>query len=83
MFAGLEEVLLAGGQFCLYGPFNESGNYTSDSNAAFDRQLRTQDPLSGLRDIDELDSRANRHQMKRTGRFQMPANNQLLVFTKR
>ena len=42
-----------GGIFCQYGPFNFHGQYTSDSNVAFDQYLSEQG-CGGIRDIDEL-----------------------------
>ncbi len=80
LFAGVGEHLAGGGVFCLYGPFNEDGRYTSVSNAEFDRQLRLRDPSMGLRDISALDSLARSHQMELEKRYRMPANNQLLTF---
>jgi len=82
MFAGVGKVLRSHGAFYLYGPFNESGKFTAPSNEAFDRDLRARDPVMGLRDIEALDTLANDHQMVLRTRFQMPANNQLLVFRK-
>lgn len=80
MFAGIETVLAEGGIFCLYGPFNEDGQFTADSNEEFDRGLRSRDPLMGLRDLAELESLAVRHQLELEARISMPANNFLLVF---
>lgn len=80
MFAGLERHLAAGGVFCLYGPFNQGGGYTSDSNEIFDLQLRSRDPNMGLRDIEALESLAEGHQMSLEVQYEMPANNRLLVF---
>lgn len=82
MFAGVADVLCSSGTFLLYGPFNESGRFTAPSNEAFDRDLRGRDPVMGLRDIAVLDSLSQDHQMALADRFQMPANNQLLVFRK-
>lgn len=81
MFAGVGRVLVPAGVFCLYGPFNEIGAFTAPSNAAFDRQLRQQDPSMGLRDVAELETLARDQQMALAKRFEMPANNQLLVFS--
>ena len=33
LVAGVGQILEAGGVFCLYGPFNYNGRYTSESNA--------------------------------------------------
>ena len=80
MFAGVSRHLQPGGVFCLYGPFNEQGRFTAPSNAAFDAQLRKEDPVMGIRSVEDLESLAGGLQLQLTARFEMPANNQLLVF---
>lgn len=82
MFEGAGRILLAGGVFCLYGPFNEHGTFTAPSNEAFDRQLRLRDSRMGLRDIADLGALARQHGMALVRQFDMPANNRLLVFVK-
>jgi len=82
MFAGVAPRLAAGGAFCLYGPFNENGKFTSPSNAAFDVQLRRENPHMGLRDLEALESLAGSHNLSFRQKFQLPANNQLLLFRK-
>jgi hypothetical protein len=80
MFTGLGQKLKPRGVFCLYGPFNDGGKYTSDSNRAFDLQLKSQDPEMGLRDIRSLEALANKNDMQLIDQVRMPANNQTLVF---
>jgi cyclopropane fatty-acyl-phospholipid synthase-like methyltransferase len=82
MFAGVGQVLVPGGVFCLYGPFNYRQRYTSESNARFDRWLRNRDPLSGLRNFEDLDELANSHGMALQQDWEMPVNNRLLVWRK-
>ena len=82
MFRGVARVLLAGGAFCQYGPFNYGGRYTSPSNEAFDRFLRERDPLSGIRDLDDLVRIATPLGLKLEDDHTMPANNRVLVWTK-
>lgn len=82
MFAGVSKALRPGGVFCLYGPFNEDGVYTSESNARFDAWLRARDPGSGVRDRGELDALAEEHGLVPARRYTMPANNQILVWAK-
>ncbi|MEE8495279.1 MAG: DUF938 domain-containing protein [Xanthomonadales bacterium] len=82
-FAGLGACLAPGGLYCLYGPFNQDGRFTADSNREFDSHLRSRDPQMGLRDLAALESLANRSQMVLHKQFPMPANNQLLVFQKK
>lgn len=82
MFAGLTGHLLKGAKFCLYGPFNVDGRFTSESNARFDMQLRAADPEMGIRDMAAVESLANAGDMVLEQRIPMPANNFLLVFVK-
>ncbi len=81
-FAGLGEHLAPGGLYCLYGPFNQDGRFTSESNRKFDAHLRNGDSQMGLRDIEALEALADRHQMELVNQIPMPANNQVLVFRK-
>jgi hypothetical protein len=80
MFAGVGTALLPGGVFCLYGPFNEEGSYTSASNREFDRSLRARNPSMGIRNREALESLARGHQMELKQQFRLPANNCVLVF---
>ena len=41
MYRGIGEVLAPRGLLCVYGPFRYAGEYTSDSNRAFDRCCRS------------------------------------------
>lgn len=82
MFADVSRILNPGGKFCLYGPFNESGQFTSDSNATFDTSLRTMNASMGIRDREELNRMACGNGMVVCRRYAMPANNQLLVWQK-
>ena len=82
MFAGVGSCLLPGGVFCLYGPFNEGGRFTTVSNQDFDCSLRARDATQGIRDLEALETLASGQQMKLTQQFRLPANNCLLVFHK-
>lgn len=82
MFAGIGRVLVCGGVFCLYGPFNYGGTYTSPGNARFDAWLKTRDPASGVRDFEALDTLANINDMLLTHDYEMPVNNRTLVWRK-
>jgi hypothetical protein len=68
--------------FCLYGPFNYEGNYSSDSNANFDLWLKRRDPRSGIRDFEALNSLAQQHGMELLADHAMPVNNRILVWQK-
>ena len=80
MFHGIGERLAADGAFCLYGPFNEQGEYTSDSNRRFDQNLRAQAAHMGIRDLADISALAESEGMQLVEKYAMPANNQLLVF---
>ena len=82
MFAGIGDCLLPGGVFCLYGPFNESGRFTSVSNQEFDCGLRARDAKQGIRDLEALVELASGQHMELQQQFRLPANNCLLVFHK-
>jgi len=82
MFAGVGRVLMPGGVFCLYGPFNYQGRYTSESNARFDEWLKQRDPLSGIRDMEALSELAERQGLILKADHAMPANNRTLVWQK-
>ncbi len=80
MFAGAGRVLRSGGVFCLYGPFNYDGVFTSPSNASFDTWLRQRDPHSGLRDFADLDRLARAQALTLVADHAMPVNNRTLVW---
>ena len=80
MFAGIARVLRPGGRFCLYGPFNRDGRFTSESNQAFDASLRERDPKMGLRDDQALKTLGRQHGLALLAEHAMPANNRLLVW---
>ena len=82
MFKGIGEVLMQSGVFCLYGPFNYNGAYTSSSNARFDEWLKARDPVSGVRDFEALDGLAKAAGMSLIQDYEMPANNRTLVWRK-
>jgi len=80
MFTGIGALLKTGGVFCLYGPFNYDGRYTSDSNARFDHWLKQRDPRSGLRNVEDLVELATAGGLQLTRDHTMPVNNRLLVW---
>jgi len=81
-FKGVGRALDKDGLFILYGPFNYSGQYTSQSNADFDLWLKGNNPLSAIRDFERLDELAKLHNLILTDDIQMPANNKILVWKK-
>jgi cyclopropane fatty-acyl-phospholipid synthase-like methyltransferase len=83
MFSGIGKLLDTNASFCLYGPFNYHGNYTSDSNRHFDAWLKGRDPASGIRHFEALDELASKNGMALEADHEMPVNNRLLVWKKR
>lgn len=82
MFAGIGSILRPDGRFCLYGPFNYGGQFTSDSNARFDQWLKARDSRSGVRNFEDLDQLAVTAGMRLVQDYAMPANNRILVWVK-
>ena len=80
LFRGIGRVLQPGGAFCLYGPFNYDGRYTSASNAEFDAFLKQRDPASGIRDFADLDQLARDNGLRFQRDYPMPVNNRTLVW---
>ena len=70
------------GKFIVYGPFNENGSYSSASNRQFDHSLRQRDANSGIRHLEDVIDLANTHHLMLSKRYEMPSNNQILVFEK-
>lgn len=82
MFDLVGGLLPDSGLFCLYGPFNIDGEFTSESNAQFDRSLRSQHAEMGIRDLHDLDQLGKSVGLLQTRRYAMPANNMLVVWQK-
>ena len=80
LFAGLPRVLDAEAVLAIYGPFRYGGEFTTHSNAEFDRGLRARDPCSGVRDFEAVDALARRIGFELVMDHAMPANNQLIVW---
>ena len=81
-FLGVGRVLAPGGVLAVYGPFRYRGEFTSASNAAFDLELRDRNPASGIRDFDLIEEIARDSGLALVSDYALPANNQLLLFTK-
>lgn len=82
MFEGVGGLLSRGGLFCLYGPFNYGGRFTSNSNRAFDQSLKSQHAHMGIRDMDDLGRLADGNGLVLSEDREMPANNRILVWKK-
>jgi len=81
-FDGISQNLSAQAKVCIYGPFNYQGEFTSESNANFDKWLKERDENSGIRDIEAILLLASSAGLQVIDDHEMPANNRLLVFSK-
>jgi SAM-dependent methyltransferase len=79
---GVGHLLPGDGDLLLYGPFNYGNRYTSDSNANFDNWLKCRDPLSGIKNFEDIAVMAADAGMDLVDDYQMPANNRILHFKK-
>jgi cyclopropane fatty-acyl-phospholipid synthase-like methyltransferase len=82
-FAHLPGITADDAVLAIYGPFNQDGRYTSDSNAAFDRSLKLRDPRMGLRDAAAVDALARAAGFALVEDHAMPANNRCRVWRRR
>jgi len=80
MFAGLDRVLAADAVVAIYGPFNVGGRFSSDSNAAFDADLKARAAHMGLRDVEAVHALARSIGLLPLADIAMPANNRCLVW---
>ncbi|MBG1271872.1 DUF938 domain-containing protein [Nostoc sp. WHI] len=80
LMAGAGRILPAGGILYLYGPFKQGGEHTAESNAAFDKSLRAQNPEWGVRNLDDVVAVASAQNLSLKQIYQMPANNLSVVF---
>ena len=81
-FAGVGGILEQNGLLIVYGPFNYGGDFTSDSNRAFEQWLKARDPASGIRDFEAVDALARAIGLALVEDNAMPANNRALVWQK-
>jgi SAM-dependent methyltransferase len=77
------KLLSPGGLLFLYGPFRINGVHTAASNENFDKDLRSRNPLWGVRDLEAVEAAANNEGLSLEKKISMPANNLSLLFYKR
>ena len=82
MFRLVAELLPDEGLVCLYGPFKQDGSFSSESNASFDRSLKSQDSRMGIRDLEDLDRLAADGALARYADYAMPSNNLMVIWRK-
>jgi cyclopropane fatty-acyl-phospholipid synthase-like methyltransferase len=83
LFAALREITSDDAVLAIYGPFNYRGEFTSESNAAFDARLKAEDPRQGIRDFESVDALARAAGFTLIDDRAMPANNRTLVWRRR
>lgn len=81
LLAGARRHLVKNGLLIMYGPFRIGGEHTAESNEIFDGNLRDRDPSWGVRDLEAIQDAAFGLELE--DRFEMPANNQTLIFRRR
>jgi cyclopropane fatty-acyl-phospholipid synthase-like methyltransferase len=80
LFAKLGRLLTSDAMLAVYGPFNYGGQFTSDSNRAFDAWLKQRSEDSGIRDFEAVDALAQSIGLRLVEDCAMPANNRTLVW---
>ena len=83
LFARLPALLADDAKFAIYGPFNFGGNFTSESNAAFDRWLKEKAPHQGIRDFERVNELAEQAGLTLIEDRAMPSNNRCLLWQAR
>ena len=79
-FAGAARAVDAGGTLAVYGPFNYGGAFTAESNAQFDRWLKSRDAASGIRDFENVCLLARSQGFALERDVPMHANNRTLLW---
>ena len=73
-------LIASGGLLHIYGPFKVNGEFTSESNAAFDANLKARNSRWGIRDLESVAANAAANGFKAPAVRNMPANNFSLTF---
>ena len=68
--------------FIVYGAFNYKGEFTSESNANFEKWLQEKFPDAGIRDFEKVEAELASRRFILVKDHEMPANNRMLVFKK-
>lgn len=72
--------LAPAGLLLLYGPFKRGGAHTAPSNEAFDAMLRRENVEWGVRDLEDIETAAEREGLRLAEIVEMPANNWTVIF---
>ena len=75
--------LLNKGQFLiLYGPFKIFNKHTSESNYFFDKSLKKQNDLWGIKNLEEVSDESKKNGFYQKDIIRMPANNFSIIYRK-
>ena len=80
LFAQLPAVTTDDAILIIYGPFNDRGRYSSDSNAVFDQWLKARGAHMAIRDAEAVDALADAAGFRLLADIAMPANNRCRVW---
>jgi cyclopropane fatty-acyl-phospholipid synthase-like methyltransferase len=80
LFRRLDFVLAADAVLAIYGPFNYNGQFTSESNAAFNDWLRARGEHMAIRDFEAVNALAGTIGLRLLQDIAMPANNRMLIW---
>jgi hypothetical protein len=83
LLAGSARVLGAGAPLILYGPWLKDDIDTAEGNLAFDADLRRRNPQWGLRRVEDFQDAAVERGFELVTTRAMPANNLMLLLTRR
>ena len=82
ILSGAQKFLPSQGILFFYGPFKQTDIVTAQGNETFDKQLRSQNTAWGLRNLNDIETIAQNHDLKLEQIIQMPANNLSVIFRK-
>ena len=80
LFAAAGQCLAPGQALYLYGPYRYADRPLEPSNVQFDQWLKERNPVSGIRNFDDLTKVAKDHGFVLDADIPMPANNRSLCF---
>ena len=77
---GCARILPDRAPLALYGPFVIDGDFVAQSNVAFDRRLRAENPTWGVRELRDVERAAKERGFRLDRVVPRPANNHVVVF---
>lgn len=82
LFKTLGNRLREGAKVVFYGPFKYGGEFTSPVNEEFDKMLKAEDELLGLRNFEDVLRSMKKAGFELCKDYEMPRNNRLLHFSR-